>query len=45
MQIENNIILALDLTTLQEALQVAEDVSAYINTIKIGYPLVLAAKL
>jgi orotidine-5'-phosphate decarboxylase len=45
MQIENNIILALDLTTLQEALQVAEDVSAYINTIKIGYPLVLAEGL
>jgi orotidine-5'-phosphate decarboxylase len=45
MQIKNNIILALDLTTLPEALQVAEDVTDYIDTIKIGYPLVLAEGL
>ncbi len=45
MQIENNIILALDLTSLPEALQILEDVSEYINTIKIGYPLVLAEGL
>ena len=45
MQIKNNIILALDLTTLPEALQVAEDITDYIDTIKIGYPLVLAEGL
>jgi orotidine-5'-phosphate decarboxylase len=45
MQIRNKIILALDLTTLKEALQVAKNVSDYINTIKIGYPLVLAEGL
>ena len=45
MQIKNNIILALDLTTLPEALQVMDDVSDYIDTVKIGYPLVLAEGL
>ena len=45
MQIKNNIILALDLTNLPEALQVADDVTDYIDTIKIGYPLVLAEGL
>ncbi len=45
MEIKNNIILALDLTTLEEAIQVVQDVSGYINTIKVGYPLVLAEGL
>jgi orotidine-5'-phosphate decarboxylase len=45
MQIKNNIILALDLTTLPKALQVVDDVSEYIDTVKIGYPLVLAEGL
>ena len=42
MDVKNRIILAMDLMDLDEALRVAEDVSGYINTIKIGYPLVLS---
>ena len=38
MDVKNRIILAMDLMDLDEALRVAEDVSGYINTIKIGYP-------
>lgn len=45
MQIKNNIILALDLTTLEEALEIAKDTKKYIDTLKIGYPLVLAEGL
>ncbi|MBC7100427.1 orotidine-5'-phosphate decarboxylase [Methanothermobacter tenebrarum] len=43
MRIENNIILAMDLTDPAEALRVTGQVIDYIDTVKIGYPLVLAA--
>ena len=45
MEVKNNIILALDLQTIEEAMKVAEGVREYVNTIKIGYPLVLAEGL
>lgn len=42
MEVENKIIIALDLLDLEEALQVVDAVRDEINTVKIGYPLVLA---
>jgi orotidine-5'-phosphate decarboxylase len=42
MEVKNNIILALDVLNMEEALSIVENVSKYINTIKIGYPLVLS---
>lgn len=45
MNIKNRIILAMDIMDLKEALNVTEQVSKYINTIKIGYPLTLVAGL
>jgi len=45
MNIKNNIILAMDLMNLLDGYSVAEKVSKYINTIKIGYPLTLAEGL
>ena len=45
MEVKNSIILALDLQTIEEAMKVAEGVREYVNTIKIGYPLVLAEGL
>ena len=45
MDVKNSIILALDLQTIDEAMEVAEGVREYVNTIKIGYPLVLAEGL
>jgi len=42
MEVKNNIILALDVLNMEEALSIVEIVSKYINTIKIGYPLVLS---
>jgi orotidine-5'-phosphate decarboxylase len=42
MEVKNNIILALDVLNMEEALGIVENVSKYINTIKIGYPLVLS---
>ena len=45
MNIENNIILALDLMDILDAYEVAEKISNHINTIKIGYPLTLAEGL
>ncbi|MBI5681311.1 MAG: orotidine-5'-phosphate decarboxylase [Methanobacterium sp.] len=45
MEIKNNIILALDVLNMEEALEIVENVSDYINTIKIGYPLVLSEGL
>jgi orotidine-5'-phosphate decarboxylase len=45
MEVKNKIILAIDLIQLEAALQVITDVSKYINTVKIGYPLVLAEGL
>ncbi|HEX7467127.1 MAG TPA: orotidine-5'-phosphate decarboxylase [Methanobacterium sp.] len=45
MEVKNKIILALDLENMEKALNVVEDVSEYIDTIKIGYPLVLSEGL
>jgi orotidine-5'-phosphate decarboxylase len=45
MKVKNNIILAMDLMDLNQALEVTEKVSDYIDTIKIGYPLALSAGL
>lgn len=45
MEVENNIILALDVLNMEDALTIVENVSNYINTIKIGYPLVLSEGL
>ena len=45
MEVKNKIILALDLQTIEEALKIINDVKSYVDTIKIGYPLVLAEGL
>jgi orotidine-5'-phosphate decarboxylase len=45
MEVKNRIILALDLQTIEEAMKVAGCVREHIDTIKIGYPLVLAEGL
>ncbi len=45
MEVKNKIILALDVSDYQEAMYIVERVSNHINTIKIGYPLVLAQGL
>jgi orotidine-5'-phosphate decarboxylase len=45
MEVKNRIILALDLQTIGEAMKVTECVREHIDTIKIGYPLVLAEGL
>lgn len=45
MEVKNKIILALDVQNMKSALNIVEDVSDYINTIKIGYPLALAEGL
>ncbi len=45
MEVKNRIILALDLLTIGEAMKIVDDVKEYIDTIKIGYPLVLAEGL
>lgn len=45
MEVENKIILALDVSDYKEANSILEKVSKYINTVKIGYPLVLAQGL
>lgn len=42
MIVKNNIILALDVMTMDEAINICEKVSKQIDTIKIGYPLTLA---
>ncbi len=42
MNVKNNIILAMDLMDILEAYKVVEEISDYIDTIKIGYPLTLA---
>ncbi|MGZ7043376.1 MAG: orotidine 5'-phosphate decarboxylase / HUMPS family protein, partial [Methanobacterium sp.] len=42
MEVKNDIILALDVLNIEEALSIVDNVSKYINTIKIGYPLVLS---
>ncbi len=45
MNVKNKIILAMDIMDLKESINVTEEVSNYINTIKIGYPLTLTAGL
>ena len=45
MNIKNNLILALDVTDKDKAIEICKQVSPYINTIKIGYPLTLAEGL
>ena len=45
MEVKNKIILALDVNTMESAMKIAGEVSDYINTIKIGYPLALAEGL
>ncbi len=45
MEVKNRIILALDLQSIEDALEVAGGVRKYVDTIKIGYPLVLAEGL
>lgn len=45
MNIKNNLILALDVTDKDKAIEICKEVIPYINTIKIGYPLTLAEGL
>ncbi|MEW6011654.1 orotidine-5'-phosphate decarboxylase [Methanobacterium movens] len=45
MKVKNRIILAMDLMDLDQAISVTEQVSDYIDTIKIGYPLALSQGL
>lgn len=45
MNIKNNLILALDVTNKDKAIEICKEVIPYINTIKIGYPLTLAEGL
>ena len=45
MNIKNNLILALDVMSENEAIKICETVKENINTIKIGYPLALAEGL
>jgi len=45
MEVENNIILALDVLNMEDAITIVDSVSDYLNTIKIGYPLVLSEGL
>lgn len=45
MKIKNNLILALDVMSESEAIEICDDVKDYIDTIKIGYPLALAEGL
>ena len=45
MNIKNNLILALDVMSESEAVEICESIKDYIDTIKIGYPLTLAEGL
>ena len=45
MDIQNNLILALDVMSENEAIEICESIKDYIDTIKIGYPLALAEGL
>ena len=45
MDIKNNLILALDVMSESEAIEICDSVKEYIDTIKIGYPLALAEGL
>lgn len=45
MKVKNNIILALDLMDIEKSLELLDEISGLINTVKIGYPLVLSEGL
>lgn len=45
MEIKNNLILALDVMSENEAIDICDSIKEYIDTIKIGYPLALAEGL
>lgn len=45
MEVKNNIILAMDVTNINKAMELMDKVSNYLDTVKIGYPLVLAEGL
>ena len=45
MNIKNNLILALDVMSESEAIEICQEIHEYIDTIKIGYPLALAEGL
>ena len=45
MKIKNNLILALDVMSQKEAVEICESIKDHIDTIKIGYPLALAEGL
>lgn len=45
MDVKNEIILALDVPSMQKAAELMDKVSPYLDTVKIGYPLVLAEGL
>lgn len=45
MEIKNNLILALDVMSKNEAIDICDSIKEYIDTIKIGYPLALAEGL
>lgn len=45
MKIKNNLILALDVGSENEAIEICDSIKDYIDTIKIGYPLALAEGL
>jgi len=45
MKVKNNLIIALDLFRMEEVMQLLVEISGYINTVKVGYPLVLSEGL
>lgn len=45
MEVKNKIILALDVPSIEKAVELMDKVSPYLDTVKIGYPLVLAEGL
>lgn len=45
MEVKNKIILALDVPSIHDAMELMDKVSDYLDTVKIGYPLVLAEGL
>ncbi|EKF84791.1 orotidine-5'-phosphate decarboxylase [Methanobacterium formicicum] len=45
MEVKNKIILALDVPSMEKAVELMDKVSPYLDTVKIGYPLVLAEGL
>lgn len=45
MEVKNNIIMAMDVTNIKEAMELMDNISDYLDTVKIGYPLVLSEGL